>query len=246
MPSEDTNVYARFAHGFKAGGFDSTISASSDPGDLSFDAEFINSYELGIKTYLANRRVRLNAAVFTLDWTDKQEQFFNGINFLTSNAASADNTGVEFELVALLTPGLELTASAGYQDAKYNKFVDPLIGADFSGNDLAGIPDWTGFLALDYNRSFGGGWNWMLHGDVVYRGDSFGDAANDPANVLESHTLLNGRIGITSPSGRYGIAAWGRNLTEEDYLLGGFRFLGTDNISINAPRTYGVEFRVNL
>ncbi len=58
--SPDVMPYARLSRGFKTGGFDTTISGTSDPGDLSFDSEYVTSFELGFKSMFAGRRVKLN------------------------------------------------------------------------------------------------------------------------------------------------------------------------------------------
>lgn len=245
-PNDDLNVYGRIANGFKAGGFDSTTSATSDPGDLRFDPETINSFEIGVKSFLAERRVRLNAAVFYLDWEDKQEQFFNGANFITSNAASASNMGVEVEIEAFLTPELIVSGGLGHQDGEYDDFNDPTTGVDNSGNALPNAPDWTGFLALDYTHVLPGGWEMAMRAEARYNDKSYGDSVNDERWATEAYTNIDGRLGITSPSGKFGISLWGKNLTEEDYFLGGFEFFGTAYAAINAPRTYGIEFRARL
>jgi iron complex outermembrane receptor protein len=245
-PSDDLNFYGRIANGFKAGGFDSTTSATADPGDLRFDPETINSFEIGAKTFLADRRVRLNAAAFYLDWEDKQEQFFNGANFITSNAASASNLGFELEFEALLTTDLTLSGALGHQDAEYDDFVDSATGVDNSGNALPYSPDWTGSLALDYNHTLAGGWALAMRAEALYNDQAYSDSSNDERWASDAYTRFDARIGMNSPSGRFGVSLWGKNLTEEDYFLGGFEFFGTAYASINAPRTFGIEFRASL
>jgi len=244
--SEDVQIYGRLARGFKAGGFDSTTGASPDPGDLRFAPETIDSFELGYKAFLADRRVRFNAAAFYLDWKDKQEQFFNGVNFITSNAASASNMGVELEIDAYLTPDLILSGAIGHQDAEYDDFNDTATGVDNSGNVLPYSPEWTGFLALDYTYGMASGWLLNLRGEARYNDKAYADSVNDERWATEAYTNIDARIGVTSPSGKFGIALWGKNLTEEDYLLGGFEFFGTSYAAINAPRTYGIELRASL
>jgi len=198
------------------------------------------------KTFLADRRVRLNAAAFYLDWEDKQEQFFNGANFITSNAASASNLGFEVEFEALLTTDLTLSGALGHQDAEYDNFQDTATGVDNSGNALPYSPDWTGNLALDYSHTFAGGWALAMRGEALYNDKAYSDSSNDERWASDAYTRIDARIGMTSPSGRFGVALWGKNLTEEDYFLGGFEFFGTAYASINAPRTFGIEFRANL
>jgi iron complex outermembrane receptor protein len=244
--SDDVNVYARYSRGFKAGGFDSTQSSVTDPGSLRFEPEFVDSYEVGFKAALADRRVQLNVAAFYLDWSDKQEQDFNGAIFVTSNAASASNQGIEAELTMMATEQLRLTASLGVQDASYDTFLisdpgDPAGGDDRSGNVLPYSPDLSASLAFDYTTAIGAGWDLFLRGEAVYRDDSFTDSRNDARFAQASSTVVNARIGLISPGDRFSVHLWGKNVTDEDFFLGGFEFLGNSYASFNAPLTWGVE-----
>jgi len=243
LANESTRVYTRLAHGFKAGGFDATLSSVGDPGELIFEPETIDSIEVGFKSSMANNRVQLNAAAFYFEWDDKQEQFFNGANFITSNAASAENMGVEVELVALLTDNLQLTTTIGHQNAEYKDFFDPLIGQDNTGNKLPYSPDWSGLLALDYGMAVPGGGRLFFRGEAQYRDSNFTDSVNDPRFVQDSRVELNARLGVSSPSDAISLSVWGKNITGEDYITGGFSFFGSEIASVNAPVLWGVELR---
>jgi iron complex outermembrane receptor protein len=241
--SDSLNLYGRYSRGFKAGGFDSLVSSVGDPGELRFNPEYVDSFEVGMKTLLLDDRLQLNVAAFRLDWSDKQEQDFNGAVFVTSNAASASNTGIEAEVTWRVAPKLNLFAAVGVQDATYDTFVisNPGGDDDRTGNQLPFSSDVSGSLAFDYSTPFIGGWNLFVRGEALYRDESFTNSANDPRFAQDARTLVNARLGLTSPGGRLGIHLWGKNLTEEDYLVGGFEFLGTEYASFNAPRILGVE-----
>ena len=243
--SEDVNGYAKISRGFKAGGFDTTASPVPDPGSLAFDPETLVSYEIGLKSDLAQRRVRLNLAAFYSDYQDKQEVFFNGVISSTSNAASATIKGLEADLTALATDWLRLGAAFGYQKAEYDEYVDPIAGRDFSGNRLAGVPEWTGALYGQIDRQLVNGWAWMLRADLSYEDETESSQANTPLYSLESRTLVNARLGLTSPSGRWSVSLWSKNLLDEDYAVGKFAISGlfTDYISLNQPRSWGLELR---
>ena len=67
-PTEDTNLYLRYARGYKAGGF--IASANMAPGVYA-DPEYLNSYELGWKQPVGGR-FQLNTALFFYDYKDFQ------------------------------------------------------------------------------------------------------------------------------------------------------------------------------
>lgn len=241
--------YALLSRGFKAGGFDTTISSTSDPGDLSFDSEYVTSFELGIKSTFAASRVKLNLAGFYLDYTDKQEQTFDGqsLSFRTGNAAEATSKGLELELFAVLAQGLDLSGSVGYTDATYDKWID-LIWGDLSGKKLVNSPEWNSSLALACYRRISSRLFISVRGEAIYQSDSYGpgNVTNDDRFVQAAHTLVNGRIAIETAGGRYVFAIWGKNLTGENYMITGTEALGMLIGYVNPPRMYGTEFRLKF
>lgn len=242
----DTMAYLRFSRGYKAGGFDSTTSAVADPGALSFGAEEVDLYEAGFKTELADNRVRFNAAMFHMDYRDKQEQIFNGVSFLTRNAASATVKGFEVELNLKPTTGLVFNFNLGYSDAKYGTFVDKLAGTDFSGNRLPGASRWAGGATGEYGFDIGGGMRMMVRGEISYRSKAFTTADNDLDFASRDTVLVNTRAGIEFGDRAYGIYAWGRNVFNERYVAGGFDFLGSTYVYRNMPATWGLELRASF
>jgi iron complex outermembrane receptor protein len=235
--------YAKIARGFKAGGFDSTASPVADPGSLQFDAETVVSYEAGLKSEFADGRARLNLAAFYSDYEDKQEQFFNGIIQVTANAAAAEITGFEADLTLLATDWLTVGGALGYQNAEYDAYVDPLAGTDFSGNELADIPEWTGAFFTQVDRELANGWGWMARLDVAYEDEAFNRPSNDPDFTGEESTLVDARIGVTTPGERYGLYLWSKNLLDEDYIRRQSEILGTRYLVLNRPRSWGIELR---
>lgn len=241
--TSDVMAYARFSRGYKAGGFDSTTSPVADPGALSFGAEEVDLYELGFKSQFADDRIVLNAALFRMDYRDKQEQIFNGVSFLTRNAASAKVEGAEVELNVRPARGLSLNFNMGYADARYGRFVDELGGSDFSGNRLPGAAEWTGGANGEYRSELGGGISMLLRADVSYRSQAFTTADNDPDFASEPTVLVNSRAGLEFNDGDYGIYVWGRNIFNDRFVAGGFNFLGSTYVFRNIPATWGLELR---
>jgi iron complex outermembrane recepter protein len=256
--SNDHVAYLRYARGYKAGGFQSDVISppfAFTPGvapELSFEPETLDAFEIGFKGAWLDRTLLTTVAAFYYDFKDKQERVNTDASFLVSNAASAESKGVELELVwATPIEGLNLFGNIGLLDAEYESF--PLgggPGTDFSGNDLAGAPSISGSFGGDYTRAMPGlsGVNLAIAMDMDHRGDYYTDANNSEVLKIDDVTIFNGRIGLEQADGRWGLFAWGQNLTDKTVLGGGVTVLGGLYLtrSINFGRAYGLELNVRL
>ena len=245
--SDEANIYGKISRGFKAGGFDATFASTPDRGDIRFDSEFLLNYELGAKSTLADGRVRLNAAAFFSDYTDKQETQFNGVAFTTSNAAEAEIYGLEMDIAAAVSSFFTLNAAVGLQSAEFVDYADPVAGFDYSGNKIGNVPEATAQLAATFENEFGNGWGWLFRVDADFTKGGESIDSNDPTRVIDDRTHVNGRIAFSSPNRDYEIAAWVKNAFDEMSITG-----FDDNVvlgrwvAFNNPRTWGVEFRANF
>jgi iron complex outermembrane receptor protein len=243
-PNEDILTYLKYSEGFNAGGFNANLYSGVAP--LSFGPETVKSYEAGFKSQLAQNRVRLNAAVFYMDYVDKQESFFlaSAGGFLMTNAGGARSKGFEVELTTLPTDGLELFGSVGYADSIYTEF------GDNTGNRLSQAPEWQWNIGGQYTWAVGSNLEMFTRADVIYQDDRFLGANNDPFFVFTETTLVNLRLGIKSTTGKWAVTAWGRNLFNDDAIVqifgGSSPFIASYNYAPNTPRTYGVDFRLHF
>jgi iron complex outermembrane receptor protein len=133
--NEDALVYVTFSRGFRPGGINRRGSLPP------YRADFIDNYELGFKTSWLDNRLRLNAAIYQLDWTDIQLSFL-GANGLSEvrNAGNARIRGAEVDLFARMAPGLTLSAGAAYNDAQITEDFCRIANPSFdctrpAGND---------------------------------------------------------------------------------------------------------------
>jgi iron complex outermembrane receptor protein len=134
---------------------------------LSFRPEKVNSYELGVKTRLFDRRLSLNLAAFRMDYTDVQIPgsvactvaglpSFCGV---VSNAGKARMQGVEAE-GRLKLGAFTLNGSLGYIDAKYLKYMTLIAGqpTDVAAyRKVQNTPAWTGNASASYSIPVGTG-----------------------------------------------------------------------------------------
>lgn len=241
--SDDINLYARFARGFKSGGFNGETNVFFDPAAPAgcpfgltelcqpYRPEKVDSYELGIKTRLLDDRLIFNVAAFHDRHKDIQLSIFTAAGAAASvvrNAAAARIQGLEFEAVARPTDGLTINASLALLDAKYRRYIDG--GIDVSRNRaFPHTPKRTASLGLDW-RIIEGDWGKLkLSGDVnhVSRYFTFPYALTTPTpsdqNAFNTRskgrTLVNLRAAVSDfeiGGAKVEIAGFVRNLTKEN------------------------------
>jgi iron complex outermembrane recepter protein len=253
--TDDSMAYASVSRGFRSGGFN--LGAFFDPNELTtVEPEFLTSYEIGLKTTLFDDRFRANIAAFVYDYTDLQVFTFtqgsstaNPIVIALENAANADVSGFEGEFTALPVDGMTLTLGLGYLDATYKDYVS-IVSGDLSGNRLPGSPEWNVNFSGQYEFNV---WkDYMLTPRFEY---VFVDQRYFDPNELEaissqgSHELFNGRISLKPAASGWEIALWGKNLTDEDYIVDAadlsatFGFIPT---YYGPRRSFGIEARIEF
>lgn len=151
--SNDVLLYGYYARGFKSGGFTGRIVIAEDIGP--FDPEEVDTFEIGFKTDLLDRRLRLNAAAFLNEYKNQQVvenlTFPSGANSATiTNAGRSETKGFEIEATAVPVDGLTLTGSVAYLDAKFKEYdtrvldgAGNLVPVSFAGNRLTNSPKWN-------------------------------------------------------------------------------------------------------
>lgn len=130
-PSGDALVYGSVAKGFKPAGI-SELDFASALVDSQFDAETVWNYEVGAKTTLANGQVTLNAALFYMDWSDKQVSQLiedpnapSGFRASVQNAGSAEVYGLDASFMVRpdFAPGLSFDVGYTYLHTEYTDFT---------------------------------------------------------------------------------------------------------------------------
>jgi iron complex outermembrane recepter protein len=184
-----------------------------------FAPETVTNFEVGVKSSWLDNRLRFNFSVFQAEYKDKQELFFNNVTRILNitNASEATMRGLESDVMFQLTNWLSVSATYGYLDTRYDNFIIP-GGANNTGNDLGSSPRNKASFLIDLDKRFD---QFRLFGNVGVSSTSgyYTGAARDPNLFVRSYQLVNGQIGVSLLNDRVDVAAYGRNLTDEDYLL---------------------------
>jgi iron complex outermembrane recepter protein len=260
--NDDVMAYASWANGYKAGGIN--LSRVADPVTLvpDFDTEFpretVQSFEVGIKSMLANRTLRLNASIFDQQYTNFQLNTFNGLVFVVSSIRKVESKGAEFD-TAWATPvsGLSLGSGVTYAFTNITEFGDSasLFAPDLAtsldrlNNRLSFAPLWSGVASATYTVPLTG--TLQFRGSVSEKYNSSYNTGSDldPRKLQGAYGLLNGRLGIGSQDGKWAVEVWGSNITNKLYYQVAFDAPFQPN-QIDAfladPRTFGVTARVKF
>jgi iron complex outermembrane receptor protein len=161
-PNNEVMIYASYAEGYRSGGFNgraATLETSLTP----YKPETVDSYELGVKTETADRRLAFDVAAFYSKYKNKQESIIQlsppgsptPNETVVANAATATIYGVETELTARPIKPLTINLSAGYLDSHYDSFdtlnAKTLQPIDLSGLSLIFNPKWTASASVRYD-----------------------------------------------------------------------------------------------
>lgn len=260
-------MYASYTVGYKAGGF-----SDFNVGELvPFEEEEIDSIEIGFKLDAFDNRLRLNAAFFSMEY-DEMQLFVarpdpdpNSIGTLqgVTNAGASKIKGAELELAIIPADGWLINITGSYADGKFDEFddfvIDPETGEpvilDRSDEALPSLPETSFSLGIQYDWQTGMG-DWSVRADAFYRDEIYWgfDAAtwDNPlareASTTDSFTVFNARVNW-QVNDSFSIAAWGKNLADEEYTDGGVgetANLGHVVKGMAPPRRYGVDVRFDF
>ncbi|MEH6571260.1 MAG: TonB-dependent receptor, partial [Halioglobus sp.] len=258
-PNDNHLIYGIVSTGYKSGGFGAPAAASWTS-LASYDEEEVLSYELGIKSTLADGAVQLNAAIYHYDYDDKQVSSFIidpvfGALTKIINAPESTVQGAELELNWYATDATLVRLTSSYLDAEYDEFSSYLFGqslaenpdrVDLSGTRMQNTPEWQHNLMvhheIDINDSYGA----FVGGDWAYSDEFNSLVGNDPVFTVDSYNVLNLRGGLISTDNAWQVTAWVKNLTDEDY----FTALSPSNDAnvkiMGRERTFGISLQYNF
>lgn len=267
--SDDVNLYARIARGYRSGGFNARqpTNVAANLGLLPFDNEVIWSYEGGVKAQFGSI-ARINASVFYNDYSGLQLAvpipISGGGSFGTQidNAGKVQYTGFEIEAQLRPTDNIWFDGNVGYTHKKFKEYLT-LNAANQQANIASVVepgyaPDWTAALAANARFPIGGdanltarvGWTYIsdyfMFGNPItapFREQTKGDARG----LIDAQLRIDG-ITLGNLAKDIGLTFWGKNLTNKAYVGRSVDFgaLGYAGTIYGDPRTYGVTLDIEF
>lgn len=244
--SSDVQVYATWGRGFRSGEFNQFGTAAAagavglvGVGDL-VTPEKTDSAEIGFKSELLDRRLRLNAAIF--DTTVKGQQYFVFVGAIGAqvlvNLDKVRIRGGELEIVASPLDGLDLYAGVGVSDSEIERYdINPVA----VGKWAPYVPQTSYNAGAQYRFPLSSALRLMTRVDFVSKGKQYWDPEN--SGPRDTVNLLNLRIALESADNHWVLSGGVDNATDEmynaEFVLGGFAQPAT-------PRVWSADLRYNF
>jgi outer membrane receptor protein involved in Fe transport len=250
----DAMLYATYSEGFRPGG----VNRTAVPGFGKYDPDFVDNYEIGWKTTLADGRLRFNGAAYYLEWDDFQFSFLDfSISPLTiiQNVGQSETTGFEFDTVFAASDALTLSFAASYNKAElaepYWRTSDERDQGDPprapAGTAMPFVPEWQGTATGRYDF-LDTRWPAYLQAAISYTGDSWSNLEIDLREKQASYTIVNLAAGMQFNA--WHVDLFLDNVTDERaeivrYGAGYFDPFGEifqdTEITVNRPFTVGLR-----
>jgi len=222
-----------------------------------YDPETVDSYEIGLKGALD--RLTFSTAIFYNEYQDQQvtTQVPSGASIASfvDNVGSSTFYGAEFEGRLRILDNLSANFAVGYLHSDFEEFLrynlTTMVFEDISDQVvLQNAPEWTGYLGFTWIGDVAGG-DLAVTPSVSYRGDSSMFEFPNPVLDQQAYSVVDLSIVWTDPSDRFTLGLYGKNLTDEEYRVGGYNFPGAlfDNSLIGyygPPQTVTASLQVKF
>lgn len=246
--SGDFMTYAQVSTGFRGGGVNPRPFVPEQA--VPFAPETLTAFELGFKSDLFDRHLRVNGSVFLNKFKDliltNTAPTPNSLNNATpTNAGSADVKGVEMEVSARPIDGLLIDLSGSYIDFQLKSLgalANSLPGITLN-NNAPFMPEWKLSAGIQYAIDVPGIGTITPRLDYAYQSSFFTNIDNNPLGVTPGYSLLNGRVSWDSVDKDWRISVAVKNLADKVYYYQRFFVTGVQTGQPAPPREWSLTVR---
>jgi iron complex outermembrane receptor protein len=256
--TDDVLAYAQFSTGYRGGGVNPRPFIVEQA--VPFGPETLNSYEVGVKSDLFDRMLRLNLSAFLSDYkdmifTNTAPTIVNGVilspvNGTPVNAGDGQFKGVELEATLEPVEDLTLDANVSYLDFELQRIG--AAGATITGITLANIAPyvtkWKAGGGIQYRADLGSLGTLSPRFDVSYQSSFYTNIDNNPASLTPAYTVANARLAWRSTDEDWEVAFAVTNLFDKFYYQNRFRGPAIQSVTGQpaAPREWSLSLRRNF
>lgn len=255
-PSSNFMLYGNVSRGYKAGSLPVVAAVFADQ-LRPVTQESILAYEVGTKFSMLDRKVEVSAAAFLYDYSDKQlkgrivtnPNLFGPQEALT-NVPKSKIKGVEAQITARPVHGLTLTAGGTYIDSKVTApFANyTILGtlSQFEGQSFPYTPRWQLVFDGEYRTPLSPRLDGVIGTNVSYRSATKAGFGTEAVLDIDAYTIVDARIGVAEPDGRWSVTLFGRNLTNAYYWSNVAKIGDVARRLTGEPLTYGIQFSAKM
>ena len=231
---------------------------------MAYKNEGLDAFEVGIKSDLLDRTLRLNASLFSYDYANLQIRKpvpTGGVNI--ENAAQAKVKGAEVELSWVPLEALTVNANIAWLDTELEDFITEEISeddlfplgsgavinvVDASGNELGRAPKLQYYVDATYTKAIGSRFEGAVMLSYRHQDEVFFLETNQDSDTYsgEESDQFNVRFSLASLDGHWQVALFGTNITDERVVTQVASKGSYPNASLNPPKKWGLDFRYNF
>jgi len=255
-------AYATASTGFKGGGVTARPFTKAQATNGTFKPETLTAYELGLKSDLLDRRLRIDVSAFYNNYKNIQlpladcsvlDGFKPGNDpfpcAAVGNAGDGHMYGAEGEVTATPLPGLDFDGSISYITGKWTS-ISSEVGGSIQLGDPITTPNWKASAGVQYKADLGDNGSVTPRFDIAYTGkQNFGRlSATAPLDFDPAYAIGNARITWKNPKGDLAISMEVQNVFNKYYYLP-LRFsalyasAGTVYSTVGRPREWALTVR---
>ena len=248
----DINAYFTYSRGYKGPAYNVFFNmALTDTPALK--SETNNSFEVGLKTTLLGDRVQANVAGFIEDFSNYQANFANEVDgaLVTGliNAGSVSSRGVQASLTARPLRGLQIGASALYDEATIDQFNCPPNAAtscNVNGQPLPFAPRFKVTANASYTVPVNDQYDIRAGSDYDWQSKTQDQITETPQTIQQAYGIWNASLSLLNNEYQWRVTGLIKNITDQHYSnylaygdLGGVvRWVPRD-----FSRYFGIELR---
>lgn len=224
--TDNVNIYGQIATGFKGGGVNPRPYTPAQAINGEFQPETVTSYEVGLKSDLFDRRMRLNIAAFYNKQNNIVQTLFNcpGIDPVApfpcaapANVGKATIKGGEIETEIHPIDGMTIDGSISYVDFQYDS-LDPATGLSLTDKPPY-TPKWKFAVGAQHEFEIGDAGSLTFRADYQHQSRQYSIAKNVATSEIPAYGLLNARVTYRDPAEVWEVSLEVTNITDKYYPL---------------------------